>query len=239
MPDGTQMQRILAELEALRSRVDEQQRALERLRAGRPPTERPAALPAALDAAAIHRASRRGVLTGAAGALAAFGLGAAAGEARPARADQLAAAIFFVPPTRVVDTRRTGDGAVTTGYDGATGNPITPGPVTVNTTRRFLINGKTFPQGNATLTVPPDISGIFCNVTVVGSPGQGYVTVFPGNITDANRPLASTLNPVTSPAYNFATVSVAPSGSPPGYGTIAVFSTLSLDVVIDLYGYFF
>src|SRR5207249_2541460 len=94
-----------------------------------------------------------------------------------------------------------------------------------------------FPQGAGTFQFPADVSGILANVTIVGSAGGGFVTVFPGYVDDASRPRASTVNPSTPIAHNFTAVAITPVGSPPSAGTIAVYSTNPTDVVIDVVGF--
>src|SRR5262245_49524229 len=59
--------------------------------------------------------------------------------------------VTVITPTRVLDTRPSEPPAIqTVGFDAATGNPITPGPIQGGTTRRFRIAGKQFPQGTGT-----------------------------------------------------------------------------------------
>ena len=63
------------------------------------------------------------------------------------------------------------------------------------------------------------------NVTEVGNPGGGFLTVFPGNVGDANRPLASTLNPVDPINFNVAVKALDPNqGDGTSYGSIAIFT---------------
>jgi hypothetical protein len=153
--------------------------------------------------------------------------------------------VRLITPTRVVDTRATAPGIVTTGYDAVTGAPITAGPIPAGTVRRFRITGKSFPQGGSgSFSFPTDVSGILCDVTVIGAGGGGYVTVFSGNVPDAEKPLASTVNPSTPIAHNFTAVAVLPDASAAfglitgGLGSIAVFSTNTTDVAIDAVGIF-
>src|SRR5205807_5051735 len=121
----------------------------------------------------------------------------------------------------------------------ASGAQITAGPIPANTTRRYRISGKTFPQGTGTFTFPDGIYGVLINVTEVGSPSGGFLTAFPGDVADANRPLASTLNPVEGINFNFAVVATNPApAAGPGYGSLAGFTTVAADVVLDVYGYF-
>jgi len=145
----------------------------------------------------------------------------------------------LITPVRVVDTRATDTAAsiFTIGFN-PDGTPITPGRLTANATRRFLINGKTFnigPPGSPTYTFPSDVKGVQINVTIVQDIGTGgFVTVFPGDVPDADRPNASTVNPITPIAFNSTTVGVPTAGA--NAGTIAVFSTNALDLIIDVSG---
>ncbi len=143
--------------------------------------------------------------------------------------------IEFIVPVRVVDMRPISvtQNIQTTGYD-QNGVPIQPGPIQGGTIRRFSIAGRTFPTaGGGAYTVPTDVSGVVINVTIVGGSGGGFVTVFPGDVPDANRPNASTLNPVTPIAFNLWTTGLPRSPSQ-NAGSIAVYSTDTLHLVIDL-----
>src|SRR5437764_8851994 len=100
--------------------------------------------------------------------------------------------LTVITPTRVLDTRASEPPAIqTVGFDAASGTPISAGPIPAGATRRFRIAGKQFPQGTGTFTFPEGIYGVLLNVTEVGNPGGGFLTAFPGNVGDANRPLAS------------------------------------------------
>src|SRR5262249_21826151 len=103
------------------------------------------------------------------------------------------------------------------------------------------IGGQAFRQGSSTtanFVFPDDSRGILANVTIIGAAGGGFVTVFPGSVADADRPLASTVNPSTQVAANFTAVAIAPTGSPPNKGTIAVYSTNTTDIAVDVVGIF-
>src|SRR5262249_46338201 len=103
------------------------------------------------------------------------------------------------------------------------GDPANPAP----TTKRFRVNFAGSP-------VPPDATGVLLNVTSVQDSGSGgYLVVFPGQ---GSAPNASTLNPIDPLAFNCWGTGVAPAGGP-NVGTIAVFSTNTLDVAIDVVGY--
>src|SRR5262249_47860380 len=111
---------------------------------------------------------------------------------------------------------------------------IAPAALNPGETRRFLLAGRTF----STLTLPPDVKGIMANVTIVqGGPSGGFLTAFPGDVPDAGRPNASTVNPATAIAASFWAngIPVAPAANP---GTGAIFSTNPLDVVVDVVAYF-
>lgn len=142
--------------------------------------------------------------------------------------------LTFITPTRVVDTRPSNPaaGITTTGFN-ESGNAIVAGAIPGGQVRRFKVGNQTF--GNTTF--PADTSGLLLNVTIVGGPSGGFLTVFPGNVADASRPNASTVNPSTSVAANFWATGV-PVLSQPNAGTIAVFASVTLDVVIDVVGYY-
>src|SRR5262249_61081324 len=85
---------------------------------------------------------------------------------------------------------------------------------------RFRIAGQALPQGTGSFTFPDAIHGVLVNVTEVGAPGGGFLTAFPGHVADANRPLASTLNPVDAVNFNFAVIATDPSpAAGAGYGS--------------------
>src|SRR5204862_338446 len=142
----------------------------------------------------------------------------------------------FINPVRVLDTRASDGQIVTAGFN-ADGSPITAGQLAANSSRRFPISGKTLAQGSSSFAFPGDVTGVLVNVTIVqAAPSGGFVTVFPGDVLDANRPNASTVNPSTTIAFNFWATGV---GTAPGSsGTIAVFSTNALDLIIDIVGYY-
>lgn len=131
--------------------------------------------------------------------------------------------LMLISPFRAVDTRASdGGGVVHIGTD-QNGNAIPVGPITAGSTRRFRLAFSGSP-------VPASATGVLLNVTIIGSPGGGYVTVFPGG--DATPPLASTLNPVTPVAFNFWQVGVGPNA------LIGVYSTAQVDLAIDVVGFY-
>jgi len=144
--------------------------------------------------------------------------------------------LTVITPVRVVDTRPTGGRTIHTGFqpDGQpipvapipAGNPAHPDP----TVRRFLVAGRTF-GGTA---IPAGVTGLLINVAAIRSDGgDGYVVVFGGGVS---APSVSTLNPARPLTSNFWATRVAPPGGP-YLGTIAVFSTETLDLTIDVVGY--
>jgi hypothetical protein len=137
--------------------------------------------------------------------------------------------LTLIDPTRVVETRGS---AGPIGYDQG-GSPLAPGPFAPNTTRRFLLAGQRF----GGIALPNDIRGVLANVTSVqGAPSGGFVTAFAGDVPDAQRPNASTVNPGTAIAASFWANGIPASG--PNAGTEAIYSTNPLDVVVDVVGFF-
>src|SRR5262249_43541117 len=81
---------------------------------------------------------------------------------------------------------------------------------------------------------PSDLAGLLLNVTIAqDGPSGGFLTVYPGDVTAP--PNASTVNPSTAIAHNFWAVGVPTSGQ--FAGTIAVFSTNALDLLVALVGF--
>ncbi len=143
--------------------------------------------------------------------------------------------VQFITPVRIIDTRPSnpGQNIQTIGFD-QNGAPIQPGQLQPNAVRRFSIAGRTFSTaGGGTYTVPSDINGVNLNVTIVGGPAEGFVTIFPGDVPDSQRPNVSTVNPVTPIAFNFWSMGI-PTAGQANAGTLAAFSTNPLDLVVDL-----
>lgn len=157
----------------------------------------------------------------------------------PGRASPPAAAptnLKLITPVRIVDTRPSAGWTVHTGVEpDGQAIPVAPipGGSSANpepTTRRFLVAGQTF----AGTAIPANVTGLLINVTSIRTEGSdGYVVVFGG---DVSAPNVSTLNPMTPLASNFWATRIAPAGGP-FPGTIAVFSTDTLDIAIDVVGY--
>src|SRR5262249_23652359 len=148
--------------------------------------------------------------------------GGSPAEWRRVAAQGDAGVLLLITPTRVVDTRASGTGIVTTGYN-PDGTAITAEPIQAGTVRRFKIGGAAFNQNPNPIApllnfaFPEDLRGILANVTIIqSSAGGGFVTVFPGSVGDTDRPLASTVNPSTAIAANFTVVAISPTGSAPG-----------------------
>jgi hypothetical protein len=122
-----------------------------------------------------------------------------------------------IPPCRLVDTRP--DTQV-----GSRNVPLDPGEV-------FAI-AVTGSSGQCS-GIPTDVGALSLNVTVVNPTADGFLTVFPGDVS--NPPNASNLNFVAGapPTPNKVDVKVSPSG------TIKVFHNAgTTDLIIDIAGYY-
>src|SRR5262249_12107122 len=114
-------------------------------------------------------------------------------------------------------------------------SPIAARQLSANVTRRFKIAGRSFGVGAVEFfRFPDDVSGVLVNVTIVqeGASG-GYVTVYAGDLT--SPPNASTVNRSTPIAHNFWATGIPQRG--PYAGTLAVYPTNRLHVIIDVVGY--
>ena len=119
-------------------------------------------------------------------------------------------------PCRVVDTRPG------RGFAGAFGPPSLAG----GATRNFPI------LSNPTCSIPPTAAAYSFNVAVAPPGPLGYLTIWPGPISDP-LPLASTLNDLTGTVVaNAAIVQAGPDGS------VNVFASNNTDLVIDINGYY-
>ena len=120
---------------------------------------------------------------------------------------------YTLPPCRLVDTRR----------------PAGPGGaprLDAGTIRVFRASGR--------CGIPPEATALALNVTVVGAASPGYLTLYEAG---AARPVASTLNFRTGETRcNNSIVSLA--GFPRALAVYGGFATGSVDVVIDVNGYF-
>jgi hypothetical protein len=147
-----------------------------------------------------------------------------------AQLGSLSSDLVFTPvtPCRLVDTR--------TIYGGT-------GPILTNSTRGFGVWGYTSyaAQGgsptNCGLTAGKNTAAVAVSMAVVSPAGQGYLTAFPGDVADASRPLAATLN------YNAGEVVV--SGAAilkvnQGSATpdLKIYSSTTTEVIIDVVGYY-
>src|SRR5262249_60943346 len=80
---------------------------------------------------------------------------------------------------------------------------------------------------------PSDVSGLLAHVTIVQPQASGgYVILIPGDVPTPN---ASTVNPATAVAFNAWVTGVPTSGT--NAGTFAIYSTNTLDVIVDVLGY--
>jgi hypothetical protein len=128
----------------------------------------------------------------------------------------LGLAFFIVTPCRVVDTR---------GATGTFGGP--PIPASGGT--------RTFPFVSAGCSVPAAARAVSINITVVNAGAVGYLDLFSGDLTVA--PLSSNIDfSIGQTRANNSVVQVSTDGN----GKLTVFnsSSASVDIVIDVNGYF-
>jgi hypothetical protein len=112
-----------------------------------------------------------------------------------------------ISPTRVLDTR---DGTGTTKRRLAAGQTLT-----------MNVSGKA--------GLPPSLDAIAVSVTAVNPSSAGFVTVYP---CDQTRPQASNLNFAANQ-----TIANAAFVSPSASGDVCLFSSATLDLLVDLSGY--
>jgi hypothetical protein len=138
--------------------------------------------------------------------------------------------LVFTPitPCRIVDTRTSQGGT---------------GPITTGTIKGFLVwgvNSYASQGGSATncglLAPGANVAAVAVSMAVAFPAGTGWLTAFPGNIADAARPLAATLNFNAGEVVvsNAATLKVAQSGSP----DLKVFASNTTEVIIDVVGFY-
>jgi hypothetical protein len=139
------------------------------------------------------------------------------GESTP-HAQTPASSLVFVAmtPCRVVDTR------AGRGFAGAFGPPSLAG----GATRNFPI------LSNPTCSIPPTAAAYSFNVAVVPPGPLGFLTVWPGPISNP-LPLASTLNDLTGTVV--ANAAIVQAGMD---GSVNVFASNNTDLVIDINGYY-
>jgi hypothetical protein len=137
--------------------------------------------------------------------------------------------LVFTPvtPCRIVDTRTSQGGT---------------GSIAAGATRGFFVWGVTSyaAQGgsatNCGMDASADTAAIAVSMAVLFPAGQGYLTAFPGNIADAAKPLAATMNFNAGEVVvsNAAILKVAQAGSP----NLKIFASNSTEVIIDVVGYY-
>lgn len=134
-----------------------------------------------------------------------------------------------IPPIRVLDTRPTGGGAVTTGFN-QNGVAISPGQFGSPDRRDYRIGGQ--------FGIPADVRGIVGNVTLVQSgPSGGFVTIQAGGST--GTPTTASLNPVGAITGNFFTINTASGGAPAGQNISVIAVGVARDIIIDVTGYYY
>ncbi|MBV8707404.1 MAG: hypothetical protein JO028_09450, partial [Acidobacteriaceae bacterium] len=121
-----------------------------------------------------------------------------------------ALAFFPLPPCRVVDTR--GSASPLGGPSLAAGQP------------------RSLPVLSSACNIPTTANAYALNFTAVPKGTLNYLTVWPDG---QNQPFVSTLNSSTGTAV--ANAAIVPAGA---NGNIAVYATDSIDLIIDVNGYF-
>ena len=120
-------------------------------------------------------------------------------------------ALVPLNPVRIADTR--------------VGQPVafpeTKAPVAAGTTLQVPVAGQ--------FGVPADANAVSVNVTAVGPTDPGYITVFP---CGSPRPLASNLNFTAGQTVPNSVISGVGTG-----GSICVYTTATVNVVVDLNGW--
>jgi hypothetical protein len=132
-----------------------------------------------------------------------------------------------VTPCRIFDSRTSQGGS---------------GPVAAGGIKAFNVwgVGSYASQGgsptNCGIVAGSDTAAIAVSMAVVSPAGQGYLTAFPGNVADAAKPLAATLNYNAGEVVvsNAATLKVAQSGSP----DLKIFSSNATEIIVDVVGYY-
>ena len=137
----------------------------------------------------------------------------------PALADTPPSVYHPVAPARVMDTRPGGIGPYTT--------PFAPGQ-----RRNLTVAGST--ASNGTVPVPPASTAVVINVTVTDTMADGFLTVYPTGSTPSGT--ASNLNWVAGTTRpNLVQVGLS---SPGGAVTLYNASSGSVNVIVDVQGYF-
>jgi hypothetical protein len=129
---------------------------------------------------------------------------------------------YTLTPCRLLDTRTPADPAVTP----------RGGPALASGSQRVLL-------ATGACGIPAAAKALALNITVVGAPGSGFVTLFPGDLPgETAPPTASTINfGLGQTRANNAVAKLAASGS----GTLGLVSSSPsgpVHVVLDVTGYF-
>jgi hypothetical protein len=131
-----------------------------------------------------------------------------------------------VTPCRILDTRNAG---------------VKSGILVAGTTRGFWgwNNGFTAQGGSATscgTLQNINEAAILVNFTVVTPDTGGYITAFPADVLDANKPLAATVNfTAGSVVGNNATIKLNQTGTGDDF---KIYSTSNVHVVADIVGFY-
>jgi hypothetical protein len=131
-----------------------------------------------------------------------------------------------VTPCRILDTRNAGSKS---------------GILVANTKRGFLGKNTTFTSQGGSATSCNTLNttneaAILVNFTVVTPDTGGYITAFPADVLDANKPLAATVNfTAGSVVGNNATLKLNQTGVGDDF---KIYTTSNVHVVADIVGYY-
>lgn len=136
--------------------------------------------------------------------------------------------LVFTPvtPCRILDTRNAGSKS---------------GILTAGTVRGFLGKFATFASQGGSATNCNTLNNtneaaILVNFTVVTPDSGGYITAFPADVIDSNKPLAATVNfTAGSVVGNNATIKLNQTGTGDDF---KIYSTSNVHVVADVVGYY-
>jgi hypothetical protein len=138
--------------------------------------------------------------------------------------------LVFTPitPCRIMDTRNPGSAS---------------GVLAAGSIRTFYANSVTNNYPNQGGNVPTcglpftsNVAAVVLNFTVVSPAAGGYITAFPANVADVDKPLAATVNFAAGAVVgNNATLKISQLSADGGF---KIYSSTSTHVVADVVGYY-
>lgn len=147
-----------------------------------------------------------------------------------AQLGSLSTDLVFTPvtPCRIMDTRGTGP---RTGILAAGSTRTFFG---LSSATNYTGQGGNSPSCSVPLT--SNVAAIVVNFTTVSPDAGGYITAFPGDVADIDKPVAATVNFIAGSVIgNNATLKLAQTLS---NGDFKIFSTANVHVVGDIVGYY-